>query len=291
MAKVRIYPLVILALITFSSAEIIGCKGSSRNPAQELTDIPYGSDPMHRFDISLPGGRSKNTPLIMLIHGGAWTGGDKSDFNFLRRFFCKKGFAVVSVNYRLASVKGINFNLMLDDISEAVLFLREKSDTWIYSGELFFMAGHSAGGHVALMYAFTRDPGRQIRGVVSFCGVTDLTDPELKIMLDRMHPENVKPGGKPFDLIGFLTGNRREVQERYSPVYVVSRVPVLLFSGKLETIIPWTQSANLHTTMINNGFDSTLYIYPDMGHDLTIHYTAIMAITEKWIRARSGNQD
>ncbi|NLV66649.1 MAG: prolyl oligopeptidase family serine peptidase, partial [Spirochaetes bacterium] len=178
---------------------------------------------------------------------------------------------------------------IIDDISDAISLVRGKSDVWVYSRDLIIAAGHSAGGHIALMYGFTRGSGTFLRGVVSFCGVTDLTDFELQEMLRRMRINEAKSGGGAHDLIEFITGGSREMQERYSPVYVTADVPVLLFSGKMETIIPWMQSVKLHEKMTGRGFDSTLYIYPDMGHDLSIHYTEIMSITEKWIRDRLAN--
>jgi acetyl esterase/lipase len=278
--------IIALTVSSIALAALNGCK----NPSQELIGIQYGSDPRNSFDISLPAGRTKHTPVIVLIHGGAWTGGDKSDFNYLRKYFCNKGFAVISVNYRLANIRGGGFDHIFDDISDAVSLIREKSDVWVYSRDQIIVVGHSAGGHIALMYGFTRASGTFLRGVVSFCGVIDLTDPELKEMLRKMRINEAKSGGDgAYDLIEFITGGSREMEERYSPFYVIADVPVLLFSGKMETVIPWTQSARLHEKMTGRGFDSTLYIYPDMGHDLSIHYTEIMSITEKWIRDRLTN--
>lgn len=284
MEKLRIYPVMILAVIIFSSAGIIGCKGSSLNPAQELLDIPYGSDPQNRFDISLPGGRTIDTPVIILFHGGGWVSGDKSDFNYLRKYFCRRGFAVFSVNYRLANVEGKGVEYILKDVSAAIALIKEMSSRWIYSKDCIFLTGHSAGGHIALMYAFTLDTSRSIRGVVSFCGVTDLSDPLLREFLRRRQSEG-KPGSKSFDLLDFITGGSIKDKKRYSPLYTASRVPVILFHGKLDTIIPWQQSADLHSRMISKGYESSLYLYPDMTHDISIHYTEIMTIAESWIRA------
>ncbi|HPS59155.1 MAG TPA: alpha/beta hydrolase [Spirochaetota bacterium] len=280
-------PLMIFLLVITSHA-ITGCTCGSNNQAQTLYDISYGADPRNRVDISLPAGRTLKTPVIILLHGGAWISGDKSDYNFLREYFSLRGFAVVSVNYRLARVTGKGFDDILEDISKVLILVTENSGSWVYSKDLVFIAGHSAGGHMALLYSFTRDPEGLIRGVVSFCGVTDLTDPDLKRAFDRMQIDDLKPGGRPFDLLEFMTGGSNEIKKVYSPLYVTGRVPVLLFTGKKDAIVPWQQSAALHNKMISEGFDSTLYIYPDMGHDITINYKKIMTVTEKWVRSRSG---
>lgn len=280
--------LLIVSLLTTSAP---GCTGRTGKQAQTLYNIPYGSDPLNVFDLSLPEGRTMDTPVIILLHGGAWISGDKKDFDFLREYFCTRGFAVFSVNYRLARLTGKGIDNILEDISGVVELARGKSGIWIYSKERLFIAGHSAGGHMALLYAFTHDSGRFIRGAVSFCGVTDLTDPELKRSFDRLQLDEVKSGKMPFDLVDFMTGGSSELKRRYSPLYMTSRVPVLLFTGQLDTVIPWQQSALLHRKMKSEGFDSTLHVYPDMGHDITVNYKEIMLLTEKWIKARSGDKD
>lgn len=282
----NIYLILIISTVTICSVTVSSCSGRPGNPAQEFLDLSYGSDPQNNLDLSLPGGRTMDTPVIILFHGGGWVSGDKSDFNYLRRYFCRRGFAVFSVNYRLASVEGKGVEFILKDVSEAIAFIREKSSGWIYSKDRIFLTGHSAGGHIALMYAFTLDTSRSIRGVVSFCGVTDLSDPLLREFLRRRQPD-VDPENRNFDLLDFITGGSVKAKMMYSPLYTTSRVPVILFHGKLDTIIPWQQSAYLHSRMISKGYDSTLYLYPDMTHDISIHYTEIMTIAEKWIRARS----
>ena len=276
-------------MLMITSPAATGCTGGSNNQAQTLYDIPYGADPLNRVDISLPAGRTLKTPVIILLHGGAWISGDKSDYNFLREYFSIRGFAVVSVNYRLARITGKGFDDILEDLSKVMVLVRDNSGNWIYSKDLVFIAGHSAGGHMALLYSFTRDPERRIRGVVSFCGVTDLTDPDLKRAFDRMQLGDLKPGDGPFDLLEFMTGGSSDAKRLYSPLYVTGRVPVLLFSGKLDTVVPWHQSGALHEKMISEGFDSTLYVYPDMSHDITINYKKIMTVAEKWIRAHTGD--
>jgi acetyl esterase/lipase len=50
--------------------------------AKTMLDVAYGTDPLQKMDIYLPANRSvTSTKVIVLIHGGAWTSGDKVDFN------------------------------------------------------------------------------------------------------------------------------------------------------------------------------------------------------------------
>jgi len=275
-------------IILFSAmlAIVAGCKPPWPLPSQIICDISYGPDKENTMDISLPEGRTGATPAIILVHGGAWTGGDKSDFTFLRGYFSDRGYAAFSVNYRLARTKGTGIQNILDDMDLVIAYVKEKSGYWTYSGDVIFLAGHSAGGYIALLYSFSRTPEGTIRGVISYCGLADLTDPELEKFLSRLHENQPPFAKKPFDRIGFVTGPDRKTRIAYSPQFITRNIPVLLFCGKMDEIIPWSQSENLHKKMKERGFDSTLYVYPDMGHDITPYYGEIMKITGEWIRDR-----
>jgi acetyl esterase/lipase len=267
-------------------AAVAGCKPERPLPSYTISGIPYGPDKENTLDVSLPEGRTGATPAIILIHGGAWTGGDKSDFSFLRGYFYDRGFAAFSVNYRLAKIKGTGMRNILDDMDYVIAYIKEKSAEWTFSGDTVFLTGHSAGGHIALLYAFSRAPEGTIRGVVSYCGLSDLTAADLEKSLSRMHDNETTLRKKPFDRVGFVTGTDRKMRIKYSPLFITRDIPVLLICGKMDDIIPWTQSENLHKKMKERGFDSTLHVYPDMGHGITPYYGEIMQITEKWMHDR-----
>ena len=294
--KKQKYLPALIILLSAMIAFISGCKPPGALTSETIMDISYGSHRENTVDVSLPAGRNGDTPVIILIHGGAWTGGDKSDFAYLRGYFSRKGFAAFSVNYRLARVEGTGLRNILEDMDYAVDFIKGKSGLWTFSQKAVFLAGHSAGGHIALLYSFSRIMEGSIRGVVSYCGFADLTDPELETFLYRMDENENRilnkkengynPSKKPFDRIGFVAGRDRSSRVAYSPQIFIGNVPVLLFCGKMDEIIPWRQSETLHNKMKEQGFDSTLYVYPDMGHDISPHYGEIMKITERWLRER-----
>ena len=59
---------------------------TTENPVVEATyllDENYGNDSKQQYDIYLPQGRTIDTPVVILVHGGFWSGGDKSDMNLL----------------------------------------------------------------------------------------------------------------------------------------------------------------------------------------------------------------
>jgi len=279
----KAYMILFSAMLIFAA----GCKPHRPLPSYTQRDIQYGPYKENTMDISLPEGRTGDTPTVILVHGGAWTGGDKSDFSFMRGYFYSRGFASFSLNYRLARIKGTGIRNILDDMDCAVTYIKEKSSYWTYSRDAIFLIGHSAGGHIVLLYSFSRAIDGTVRGVVSFCGLADLTDRNLEISLSRMYKKENPSANKPFDLIGFAAGEDRNMRMVYSPQFITRNIQILLFCGKMDEIIPWTQSENLHKKMKDDGFDSTMHVYPDMGHDITPYYGEIMKITEQWIKDRT----
>ena len=48
-----------------------------------IKDISYGNNSAYKLDLGLPGNRTAQAKLVILIHGGAWRSGDKSELNFI----------------------------------------------------------------------------------------------------------------------------------------------------------------------------------------------------------------
>lgn len=191
------------------------CKDDDTSPddtplaAQALTNVSYGSDPEQKMDVYLPEGRDKNTPVVILLHGGGFILGDKGEFTMQSQLLSQKGYAVLNVNYRLVDTTGlfslppvhqasdITIHDQLDDIEKALDFARSKSDEWVVSDEKIGITGHSAGGTLALLFAYGdhNDDGH-VKVVGNWAGATtlafndqsefDSVDPRFKEVYFRM---------------------------------------------------------------------------------------------------------
>jgi arylformamidase len=113
--------------------------------------------------------------LLAFIHGGYWQNLDKGDFSYLAPPFVETGIAFASLNYDLAPKVGIAE--IVAQIRGAVLWLAHHAgDHGIDAGRIF-LAGHSAGGHLAVMAMTAEGPapnGRLVRGACSISGVYEL---------------------------------------------------------------------------------------------------------------------
>lgn len=85
----------------------LACGGTptgTTDAARSLVNVSYGSDPAQVMDVQLPAGRESGTPVVVFIHGGGWSGGDKNVFQPVDiQKFTARGHATVNINYRLAS--------------------------------------------------------------------------------------------------------------------------------------------------------------------------------------------
>ena len=68
----------------------------------KLTDIPYGEGELNKYDLYLPKDSSKeNYGLVVYIHAGGFTSGDKSDDEEMLAWLCNKGYVAAGINYTL----------------------------------------------------------------------------------------------------------------------------------------------------------------------------------------------
>src|SRR5436190_20202373 len=93
--------LVLTVIVTLASCK----KEDAVLAAQNQANVAYGTDAAQKMDIYLPAGRSgSSTKVIILIHGGGWSTGDKADFNSYVDTLKRRlpGYAIFNINYRLA---------------------------------------------------------------------------------------------------------------------------------------------------------------------------------------------
>ena len=111
-------------------------------------DLPYVANAHERQKLDLfvlP--NSKHRPLIVVIHGGGFQSGSKSQINPMP--YLREGFNVASIGYRLSG--DALFPAGVEDCRTAVRWLRKNADKYGYDGKKIGAIGRSAGGHLAAM--------------------------------------------------------------------------------------------------------------------------------------------
>lgn len=93
--------------------------------------------------------RSKSTkqlPVVIFVHGGYWTEGDKDTYGFLGRNFSKKGVVTVIPSYTLSPKA--NYDTMATDIAKALEWTINNISAYNGDPNEIYLMGHSAGGHL-----------------------------------------------------------------------------------------------------------------------------------------------
>ena len=107
----------------------------------------------HRLDLFLPKGK-KDYPVVVLIHGGAWVLGDNRScglYSAIGEFFASQGIGAVLPNYRLSP--GVKHPEHIKDVARAFAWTHKHIGEYGGSADKLFVAGHSAGGHLAALLA------------------------------------------------------------------------------------------------------------------------------------------
>ncbi|HZE41061.1 MAG TPA: alpha/beta hydrolase [Stackebrandtia sp.] len=137
-------------------------------PAEPGVTIPYGD-----LDDQIIEWFTPDVPLssgtVVLLHGGFWRPEyDRTHLRPLCQALREEGYVAAAVEYR----RGVNYQQTLGDVMKAVAGIVSEMD----DGDTFTLAGHSAGGHLALWAAGQPDLVGEgaLAGVVGLAAVTDL---------------------------------------------------------------------------------------------------------------------
>ena len=138
----------------------------------EYRNVAYNLSPGQVMDIYVPTGKKLN-PTIILIHGGAWIGGDKLDLSTIAGLLVREGFTVANINYRLATVDSNQYPAAVKDAESVVEWLQSNAAAYRVDTSRIAAFGTSAGANLAL----TLGTFNRVKAVVDFYGPTDFTDP------------------------------------------------------------------------------------------------------------------
>jgi len=259
MKKLFLLPVLFLLLLTGCSSEDDSKTITDDvSVKKELLNVSYGSDAEQKIDIYLPAGRSENTKVIVLLHGGSWIAGNKSDMTYLVPSIQQQfpNHAIVNINYRLATDSSPAFPKQINDIQEVIKHL-EKTGYKISDDYAFI--GFSAGGHLALLYSYAYDPDHHVKAICDVVGPADFSDPNyLSHPLFSSASQN-------------LIGTNTPTQEQILAVSPVAHItadapPTLSFYGGQDPLVPATQGQRLKDALDNVNVYNEFNFYPNGGH-------------------------
>lgn len=259
----------LLFSLLLAGAALLGCKKADKDNdtgnASESTmmNVSYGNDPLQKMDIYLPAGRTTSaTKVMVLVHGGGWTAGDKSEFDPYIATLKQRlpDYALFNINYRLANNNANRFPAQENDVKAAVEFIAGKFGDYKVSNKIVLL-GFSAGAHLALLQAYKYTSPVKARAVISFFGPTDLPDMHA-------HPASQYAPLLLEALIGATPQQNLSAYQQSSPTFFVnsSTPPTLLLHGGKDDLVAYSQSEMLRDKLNAAGVVNQYIFYPNEGH-------------------------
>lgn len=240
-------------------------------------NVSYGSHERQKLDVYFPEEHDGEVGLFLLIHGGAWIGGDKSSCTETGLVAARDfGLVGAAINYHYIS-DSTHMDTLMNDIDLALAKIKAMgAEKGINVNKVMFM-GFSAGAHMSLLYAYSKADTAPIKpvAVVSCAGPTDFTDESFYINNSIGDAETMATlfswaGGKSFTYADRANAEVRSSLEAISPLNYISAnsVPTIINHGDKDTIVPYSNAVNLDAKLTEYGVPHHFNTYKNDGHGL-----------------------
>lgn len=234
-------------------------------------------DRRQSYDLVIPRDASGSTGLVLCIHGGGWVEGNKEDYGkSILQMSDEKGFATASMNYRYVSEK-VGFDEIMDDITSALASIKETGEHYGVTFDKVLLTGISAGGHLSLLYAYTKQQEAPIKPVcvVELCGPSDLENEfyyseenSVSKAVGMDYFRGIIGRGVKHEIALDDFDSARPALKKYSPVNYVDEnaVPTFFGHGEQDEIVPYQNALDLDAALTKYGVEHEFVSFPNSGH-------------------------
>ncbi len=223
-----------------------------------------------KLDLARPAEGDGPFPIVLVIHGGGWRGGNKKDLRPALVEFARRGFVAISPQYRFCPKE--TFPAQVHDVKAAVRWAKSHAKDYKADSGHVGAVGFSAGGHLSMMLGVTQPsdglegetasgtdaPDSTIQAVVNYFGPTDMAAADM--------PEVTRPLIK--DFLGGSPAEKPKEAAEASPLTFVSKgdAPILTFQGTKDPLVPHTQATKLADKMSAVGIPGRVELLVGAGH-------------------------
>jgi len=251
-------------------AEVLGVHAQARRlggggapgGVRVLTNVAYA--PGEHLDLFIPTGPAPagGRPVILALPGGGWRWVRRQDLEVTVSQFARLGYVVAVADYAYSNGQPGDrvFPANIDDVRQAVRWLRTNAGRFGIDTNRVAVWGESAGGHLAsLLGADPGDPSARVQAVIDFYGPADLTKLYNEAPNDRMYLQT------------FLGGSPDQVPGLYQDASPVTHVapgdpPFFIEQGMADNACPPDQSAELAAALRAAGVPVHTDFWPSQSH-------------------------
>ncbi|MGE3935126.1 MAG: alpha/beta hydrolase [Rhodospirillaceae bacterium] len=170
-------------------------------------DVRYGAHDRHRLDVYAPDPAGAKRPVLLFVHGGGFTGGDKKRpgtpyQDNVALWAVRHGMVGINMTYRLAPAAP--WPAGIEDIAAAIAWIRANGAAHGGDAGRIFLMGTSAGATHVACYAAGRSP--EIAGAIMLSGVYDLETTEPRDSLKSYFGADIPAWSARSPLRGLIDG-------------------------------------------------------------------------------------
>jgi acetyl esterase/lipase len=267
-------------------------------------DLAYGdASAAQTLDIYLPSSGTGPFPVIVAIHGGAFMMGDKADGQLTPMLAgLDRGYAVVSINYRLSSES--TFPAQVNDAKAAIRYIRANAAKYNLDPDRIAAWGGSAGGYLAAMLGTSggvgdledmsqgnADQSSAVQAVVDWFGPISFLDMDPQFTASGTGPANHNEASSPeSQLLGAALPDVPELVATADPTTYITAddPPFLIQHGTNDANVPVEQSVEFADALMKVlGSDKvTLKLLEGAGHaDQQFMSTENVTLVLDWLDA------
>jgi acetyl esterase/lipase len=217
----------------------------------EAVDVGRGGDRDLHGDLYRP--PTSNGAAVLLIHGGSFTHGDRTQLRGYGILLGRLGYTCLACEYRLAPAS--KWPAQIDDVHTALRYLHTHASEMGVETDKIAVSGNSAGGHLSLMVAAQRDA--PVAAAIAFYPPTDFLGPGARAL------------GAP-DALQYLVGDDASEADiaSISPINHVRAdfPPTMLLTGNRDDIVDWRDSQAMYQRLIDVGARAELHVFEGAPH-------------------------
>lgn len=227
---------------------------------RKLADQVYAQHGVHclRLDAWLPAG--ERLPAVILVHGGGWKAGYRSEFAPMAVRLAQQGYAALTISYRLSGEA--RYPAAVQDVQQAVRWVRAHAAELHIDPRRIALAGGSAGGLLASLAGVTLADAEGVQAIINIDGLSDFTS-ELALRYEDDPAKNPSSAGAWF---GGRYADKAALWREASPIrYVRAGMPPMLFIGSAQPRFAAGRE-EMMAQMAKQGVASEKLLLPDAPH-------------------------